>query len=144
MTPLRIVIGRALSVFRRRRLESDLDVEVRAHLDLLAADYERRGLRSTDARLAARRDFGGVEQMKETYRDRRGLPWVEDARRDVQHALRALRRACVPRRRLFFRAIEGGQRGAEAPQRRRRLEGGVGHLTWKAPFIVSGWTSQRK
>jgi len=95
MTPLRIVIGRALSVFRRRRLESDLDVEVRAHLDLLAADYERRGLRSTDARLAARRDFGGVEQMKETYRDRRGLPWVEDARRDVQHALRALRRAPV-------------------------------------------------
>ena len=74
---------------------SQLDDEVRMHLELLAVEYERRGLSPEQARHAARRDFGGVEQMKETYRDRRGLPWLDDMRRDVQHAFRALRRAPV-------------------------------------------------
>jgi putative ABC transport system permease protein len=46
-----------------------------------------------DARLAARRAFGGVEQMKEVYRDRGGLPWVETLRQDVSYAGRQLRRA---------------------------------------------------
>ena len=47
------------------------------------------------ARLAARRAFGGIEQMKEAYRDGRGLRWLDDVRRDVHQALRALRRAPV-------------------------------------------------
>ena len=89
----RAVFSRLWSVFRRRQQDVDLDDEIRTHLDLLAAEYERRGMTSHDARLAARRAFGGVQQMKETYRDRYGLRWLEDARRDVHHALRALRRA---------------------------------------------------
>jgi predicted permease len=91
----RTVISRVLSLLGRRHRDVDLDDEVRTHLELLAADYERRGLSPVQARRAARRDFGGVEQMKEHYRDRRGLPWLDDARRDVQHALRSLRRAPV-------------------------------------------------
>jgi predicted permease len=75
--------------------DGDLHDEVRVHLELLARDHERRGMAPSEARLAARRDFGGVEPMKEIYRDRRGLPWMDDARRDVQHVLRALRRAPV-------------------------------------------------
>jgi predicted permease len=86
---------RVLSLFQRRRIDADLDDEVRAHLELLASEYERRGLNAGQARLAARRAFGGIEQMKETYRDRRGLPWLDDARRDGQHAFRALQRAPV-------------------------------------------------
>ena len=43
------------------------------------------------ARLAARRAFGGVELMKETYRDRRGIPLVESLAQDARYALRALR-----------------------------------------------------
>ncbi|HZM91998.1 MAG TPA: ABC transporter permease [Vicinamibacterales bacterium] len=88
-------MNRVLSLFQRRRIDADLDDEVRAHLELLASEYERRGLSAGQARLAARRAFGGIEQMKETYRDRRGLRWVEDARQDVHHALRSLRRAPV-------------------------------------------------
>jgi predicted permease len=95
MASLRAAIGRVLSLFQRRRIDADLDDEVRAHLELLASEYERRGLSGGQARLAARRAFGGIEQMKETYRDRRGLRWLDDARRDVHHALRSLRRAPV-------------------------------------------------
>jgi len=90
---IRATFTRLLSVFRRRQLDADLDDEVRAHLELLAADYERRGMTSDEARHAARREFGGLQQMKEIYRDRSSLRWLEDAQRDVHHALRTLRRA---------------------------------------------------
>jgi predicted permease len=72
---------------------------VRTHLELLARDHERRGLNPSEARLAARRDFGGVEQMKEIYRDRRGFRWTADLRQDLRYAVRTLARnpgfACV-------------------------------------------------
>jgi len=92
---LRSILMRVKASWRRRSLDAALDEEVRGHLDLLARDYERRGLAPEQARLAARRDFGGVEQMKETYRDRSGLRWLDDARRDVHHAFRTLRRSPV-------------------------------------------------
>ena len=92
---LRSILMRISAPLRRRSLDAALDEEVSGHLDLLTRDYERRGLTPEQARLAARRDFGGVEQMKETYRDRSGLRWLDDARRDVHHAFRTLRRSPV-------------------------------------------------
>ena len=89
---MRTVFSRLFAV-RRDRLDQALDDEVRAHLDLLAADYEGRGLSPDEARFAARRAFGGVEQMKERYRDRRGLPWAEKLSRDLRYAFRTLRRS---------------------------------------------------
>jgi hypothetical protein len=65
MPPVRLLLARIVSVLRRRQLDRDLDEEGRAHLTLLAAEYERRGMTPMNARTAARRDFGGVEQMKE-------------------------------------------------------------------------------
>jgi predicted permease len=92
---LRSILRRLRSRLPVGRHDADLDDEVRTHLELLAADYERRGLSAEQARRAARRDFGGVDQMKEAYRDRIGLRWIDDARRDVQHAFRTLRRSPV-------------------------------------------------
>ena len=77
---MRTLVRRILAVVTRGRLERDLDDEVQAHLDLLARDYERRGMSAGQARLAAKRTFGGVEQMKESYRDRRGVPWAGSSR----------------------------------------------------------------
>jgi len=48
-------VNRLLALFTRRRRHSDLDDEIRAHIDLLVADNERRGMSSTEARYAARR-----------------------------------------------------------------------------------------
>jgi predicted permease len=90
---MKIAIRRVLGMFRRRRSDAVLDDEIRAHLDLLAEDYVRRGLPLADARAAARREFGGVEQMKETYRDQRGLPFLETFMRDVRYALRLFGKA---------------------------------------------------
>jgi predicted permease len=75
--------------------EDDLKDEIQTHLDLLAEEHERRGLSSEEARLAARRDFGGVEQMKEAYRDQRGFRWIDSLVRDVRYAIRLFRKAPV-------------------------------------------------
>ena len=87
---MRTILHRIAAAFGRRRADDRLNEEVRAHLELLAADYERRGLAPEEARRAARRDFGGVEQMKEAYRDRRGIPFVETLTQDARYAIRAL------------------------------------------------------
>src|SRR5204862_5902374 len=55
-------------------------------------DYQRRGMTAEAARIAARRAFGGVEQMKDRQRDARSFVWLDDLRRDLQHAARLLRR----------------------------------------------------
>jgi predicted permease len=86
------MIRRWIGIFRRRRDDGALDEEVRTHLDFLAEDFVRRGMTEHDARAAARREFGGVDQMKERYRDQRGLPWLDELARDVRYGLRQLRR----------------------------------------------------
>jgi len=90
MTRLRILAVRVLALFGRRRLDATLDDEVGAHLQLLTAEHVRRGLSQAEARAAARRDFGGIEQVKEVHRYQRGLPWIDDIYRDVRYALRML------------------------------------------------------
>ena len=83
---------RLATFFRESKAEAELAREVRAHLTLLEDDFQRRGLSADDARLSARRAFGGVEQTKERQRDARSFAWLDDARRDMRHAARLLRR----------------------------------------------------
>ena len=61
------------------------------HLEMRAAELRRQGLDADAARAAARREFGGIEQMKEAYRDRRGIPWIESLAKDARYGLRGLR-----------------------------------------------------
>ena len=74
------------------RAERQLAKEIDAHLALLEEDFRRRGLPPEEARAAARRAFGGVEQAKELHRDARSFMTLDDLRRDVGYALRTLRR----------------------------------------------------
>jgi len=83
---------RLSNVFRSGRAEPELAREVASHLTLLEDEFQRRGMTPEDSRLAARRAFGGVEQTKELQRDARSFRWMDDSRRDVQYALRMLRR----------------------------------------------------
>jgi len=75
------------------RGESDLTREIDSHLAILEDEFQRRGMTPEDARLAARRAFGGVEQAKELQRDARSFRWLTDARQDARYAARMLRRA---------------------------------------------------
>jgi predicted permease len=93
MERLRIFASRIAGVFRRRRLETDLDAELRSHVDALTEENIRRGMSREEAGYAARREFGGVEQTRELYREERGLPLIEDLLRDVQFGLRLLRKS---------------------------------------------------
>jgi len=90
---MRSAIRRVIGVFKRRRTDAALDEEIRAHLDLLTAEHVRRGMSAAEARTAARRDFGGVDQMREQYRDQRGLPVVETLGQDLRYGWRLLYRS---------------------------------------------------
>jgi macrolide transport system ATP-binding/permease protein len=90
---LRIFLQRLATLFRRRRLEDDLDQELRSHLEMAVDLHLQRGLPVGEARRKALRDFGGFEQSKESYRDRRGLPMLETTLQDLRFGLRMLRRS---------------------------------------------------
>src|SRR6266446_7869 len=87
---LRIFASRLWGLFRRRNLDKDLEAEVRAHLEMLTEENIRRGMSLEEARCAARREFGGVEQAKELYREQRGLPVLECLLQDLRFGARLL------------------------------------------------------
>ena len=88
----RIFIHRLTALFRRRRLEDDLDQELRSHLAMAVELNLSKGMSPDDARREARRGFGGIEQTKDLYRDQRGLPMLESIFQDLRFGLRILRR----------------------------------------------------
>ncbi len=93
MELLRIQLSRLLAMFHGRRLDEELDEEVRAHIEFAAKENVQRGMNEEEARLAALRAFGGVTQIKEQYRVRRGMPFLERTGRNLQFAIRQLRRS---------------------------------------------------
>ena len=90
---LRIAFCRFAALFRHRGLEADLDAELGSHLEMAIDGNLRRGMSFEEARHEALRNFGGVEQTKESYRERRGLPMIETTLRDLRIGLRMLRRS---------------------------------------------------
>src|SRR5258705_10571489 len=90
---LRTFVQRLTALFRRRRLEDDLDEELRSHLEMAIELNVRKGMSAADARQQALRSFGGVERTKEMYRDQRGLPMIETAWQDLGFDFRTLRRS---------------------------------------------------
>lgn len=78
--------------FRRDRTEADLAEEIRCHLDLAIEQKIAEGHTPEAARLAALREFGSVEPMKERWREQRRLLGLEHLLRDLRFGLRAIRR----------------------------------------------------
>lgn len=93
MDLLRILLSRCAALFRRRRLDEELDEELESHIDFAIAENLERGLSKDEARRAALVEFGGVTQIRETYRVRRGVPFLEQMVRDLRFGLRQLRRS---------------------------------------------------
>ena len=76
-----------------QRDEERLRAEIEEHLALQTAENVQAGLSPVEARRQAVLKFGGVETMKESYRDQRGLPVLEALIQDTRYAVRRLRRA---------------------------------------------------
>jgi predicted permease len=90
---LRRAWRRLAALTRQRRLESELENEIQAHLELVERDAMAQGLGPEEARRAARLKFGGIEPMKEEHRDSRSFLWMETLWRDFRYGLAAVRRA---------------------------------------------------
>src|SRR5688572_8467870 len=93
MTHLRVLVFRLRALFGVRQLDREIDDEITSHLAEATEDYVRQGLSLEEARLAARRRFGGVTQTREVHREARSFMWLEEVPRDLRYALRTLRKS---------------------------------------------------
>jgi predicted permease len=88
---LRTMLSRVAALFGSKRLDTDLDEELRTHIDLAIEENLKSGMSRKQAHITAMRSFGGVAQIKEAYRLQRGLPLLETTARDLRFAQRQLR-----------------------------------------------------
>jgi putative ABC transport system permease protein len=90
MSSVRRVLSRILTFFTSSRAETELAREIDAHLRLLEDGFLAQGMSPDDARYAARRAFGGVEQVKEHQRDERSYRWLAGWSMDLRLGVRML------------------------------------------------------
>jgi predicted permease len=93
MKSLRTALHRIAALFTKTRAERDLDAEMQAHLALHIEDNLRAGMSPQQARREALTKLGGLEQTKESVRERRNLPWLESLLQDLRFGARTLRRS---------------------------------------------------
>jgi putative ABC transport system permease protein len=91
VTP-RVLISRVADLLRGSARDRRLDEEMRLHREMLTEEFERRGLSPADAAAAARREFGGVVQVRMLHREQRGLAGIDALGQDVRFAFRVLSR----------------------------------------------------
>lgn len=90
--PIKTIIRRLAAPFRKNRLDKALNEEIQFHLEMETAENIRGGMTPEEARHAALRKFGGVEQAKEAYRRQSAFGWLEDLIQDGRYAVRSLLR----------------------------------------------------
>jgi predicted permease len=81
------------SVTRGKRLEADMEAEIRFHLEARAADLVREGLGPSEAMRQARLEFGTVAAHKDAMRSSLGLRWWDELREDLRYGFRILRKS---------------------------------------------------
>jgi len=93
MKAMRRFYHRLTSWATSARDEDILRAEIEEHIDMQTAENRRAGMSPVEARRQALLKFGNVEVMKDSYRDQRGLPFIETLIHDLRHVMRRLRRA---------------------------------------------------
>ena len=92
MRRLRAWFSRLSALLGKEARERELSAEMESHLQLHIEDNLRAGMTLAQARREAIMKLGGIEQTKENYRERRGLPLLETTLQDCRYALRLLRK----------------------------------------------------
>jgi predicted permease len=85
--------SRLALIFRRRRMEDDLQRELQTHLELEAEEQRAEGVAAEDAPHAARRALGNATSVSEDVRESWGLAWLEHFLRDLRYGARSLRKS---------------------------------------------------
>ncbi len=93
MMRLRRLFARLGGLFGNVRREEELEREIATHLALLEDEFRNKGLPPGEARLAARRAYGGVEQAKQLHREERSYQGFAQTAQDIRYAFRQLNRA---------------------------------------------------
>ena len=81
------------SLYLRRAADRELDSELHFHVERQIAENIAAGMTPAEARRAALREFGGVEELKEECREMRNINWLQDFIQDVRFGLRMLRKS---------------------------------------------------
>jgi macrolide transport system ATP-binding/permease protein len=92
MPRLRAWFSRLLGVFHKDRRDAEMAEEIRQHVDLLIERNIAAGMSPEEARNAALREFGGVEQIKEAAREQRVWRWADEFFQDLRFGARMLLR----------------------------------------------------
>jgi predicted permease len=92
MRTLRAWLLRFRGLFNKPQRDRELSAELDSHLRNNIEDNLRAGMTPEEARRQALIKLGGVEQTKENYRDRRGIPWFESLLQDLRYTFRTLRK----------------------------------------------------
>jgi predicted permease len=90
---LRTLLSRCIAVFAEKKLDEELNEELGSHIEFAIQENLRQGMSDEDARRTALRQFGGLTQVKESYRLRRGLPFLDTLGLDLRFAARQMMRA---------------------------------------------------
>jgi len=77
---------------RRRNKQQELEEEIHGHLKMAEHDRVERGQDESEARQAARREFGNVAMVEMVTREQWGWGWIEDLLRDLRYGARMLRK----------------------------------------------------
>ncbi len=86
------LFARIKAVFQKRELDEDFEMELQYHLDMLVDDYKAKGMSETEALRQAKIKMEGMEQVKETHREARGLVWLDQLCLDIKYSLRVLKK----------------------------------------------------
>ncbi len=84
---------RLAALFHKQQSDLELAQELESHLQFHIEDNLHAGMTPQAARRDALLKLGGLEQTKQIYRDRRGLPFIETALQDLRFAFRMLRKS---------------------------------------------------
>jgi len=92
MRTMRAWVMRIAGMFDRRARNKEVSDEIESHLEMHAADNLLAGMTAEEARRQAVLTLGGVESVKEAYRDRSSVPFLEHLLVDVRFTIRRRRR----------------------------------------------------
>ena len=92
MRQLRAFFLRLAGMSGKEHRDGELSAELESNVELHTQENMRRGMNAAEARRQALIRLGGMEAVKEEYRERRGLPWLEAFAQDVRFGLRMLRK----------------------------------------------------
>ena len=92
MNPWRKLQLRLRALLQKRKLDAEMDEEMRSHIEMRTQENIDAGMNPEEAHHAALRQFGWVESIKEKCRDQRGVGWIENLVQDIRYGARMLRK----------------------------------------------------